>query len=332
MWASRGSWSGRTLSSKCSRRGAGAPRRINDGWKLFGIDAARVFSSLIKVLIVGAGRWGHIPSRVVERNLPLVTVVGVVGRDWQSQLVIRKPDAVIVASPSATHADIVVKLLDLKIPTMVEKPLATTLQDANRIAEAWCKSGEPPFLVDHTQLFSPAYARFREIVSKNPRTYFGLSMWTDTIQISDRMAVWEFGPHPISVIADCFSPRNIGCSVATNGSGYRIICDDMAFYAVMLGFSEYKRRIFNACTEECTYTLDDLAPLGMRLMALSHTTSFATTLYTPATPPLAVAIGTFLDAVCGGPSKDDRRMGISLPLRVVTVLSMLDQLSRQVAC
>ena len=45
-------------------------------------------------------------------------------------------DAVIVSTPSHTHADVAVDTLDAGIDTLVEKPIAATLEDAARMVEA----------------------------------------------------------------------------------------------------------------------------------------------------------------------------------------------------
>ncbi len=50
-------------------------------------------------------------------------------------------DAVIVASPDRTHADIAVKVLKAKKHLYLEKPMAQTIADCDRIIEAWKGSG-----------------------------------------------------------------------------------------------------------------------------------------------------------------------------------------------
>ncbi len=45
-------------------------------------------------------------------------------------------DAVVVASPNHTHADILLEVLDRPVHVLVEKPLCTTLEDCRRVVEA----------------------------------------------------------------------------------------------------------------------------------------------------------------------------------------------------
>ncbi|WP_367211016.1 Gfo/Idh/MocA family protein [Sphingobacterium sp. R2] len=58
------------------------------------------------------------------------------------------PDAVLAYNPTNEHIDVAETCLPLKIPVMVEKPLATTLSDAKRISHL-SKQFETPFLVNY---------------------------------------------------------------------------------------------------------------------------------------------------------------------------------------
>ena len=60
---------------------------------------------------------------------------------------IRTIDGVLVATPHSTHADIAVRAAEAGKHVFVEKPLALTVADAERVAEAaagapasWCRS------------------------------------------------------------------------------------------------------------------------------------------------------------------------------------------------
>ncbi|WP_271404648.1 Gfo/Idh/MocA family protein [Kocuria palustris] len=58
-------------------------------------------------------------------------------------------DGVIVATPNATHADIAVEAIAGGIPTLVEKPLASTEEDTLRIVRAADDSGVPVLVGHH---------------------------------------------------------------------------------------------------------------------------------------------------------------------------------------
>ncbi|MFB6222046.1 MAG: Gfo/Idh/MocA family protein [Haloarcula sp.] len=67
-------------------------------------------------------------------------------------------DAVVVLTPSHTHADVTVSTLDAGIHTLVEKPLATSPEDANRMVEA-AEASDATAMVAYMKRYDPAYER-----------------------------------------------------------------------------------------------------------------------------------------------------------------------------
>ena len=63
-----------------------------------------------------------------------------------------RPDAALVASPPELHADHAVACLEQGIPVLVEKPLAVTLADARRVAEAARAAGVPALVGQNFRL------------------------------------------------------------------------------------------------------------------------------------------------------------------------------------
>ncbi len=55
--------------------------------------------------------------------------------DYRTMLERTELDAVIIATPNHTHADVLDAVLDTKLHVLVEKPLCTTMRDARNIAE-----------------------------------------------------------------------------------------------------------------------------------------------------------------------------------------------------
>jgi predicted dehydrogenase len=70
-------------------------------------------------------------------------------------------DGVVVALPNHLHAPIAIECLERGLPVLVEKPVAGTLEDADRIIAAVERTGVP-VLVGHHRRFSPFCVRVRE--------------------------------------------------------------------------------------------------------------------------------------------------------------------------
>ena len=86
-------------------------------------------------------------------------------------------DAAIVAVPTAYHFDAVMKLAEAGVHTMVEKPLASTLEEGEAMVEAFEKAGVVG-AVGYVERCNPALLEMRRLVSEG---YLG-----DVYQISTR--------------------------------------------------------------------------------------------------------------------------------------------------
>ncbi len=81
--------------------------------------------------------------------------------DWRTMLAESACDAVLVATPPAQHADVAVAALESGRHVLVEKPLAASLVDAERIAAAARAAGRVA-AVGFNQRCHPALARIRD--------------------------------------------------------------------------------------------------------------------------------------------------------------------------
>ena len=122
------------------------------------------------LLLVGFGVRGRQWARVVARR-PDLELIGVVDpaaearraaatgrlRTWPSldeALAAGSPEAALVASPSAAHAEQAIRCLERGVGVLVEKPLATSLGDAWRVSAAAARDGRPA-LVGQSFRFLP---------------------------------------------------------------------------------------------------------------------------------------------------------------------------------
>src|ERR1700704_6875527 len=101
--------------------------------------------------LVGRGRWG----RNIERTLltfPDVSVTTIARRETPPAGL----DGVLIATQSATHAEVAIPYIEAGIATFIEKPMTTTVSDAERIRDAAERSGAVIF-VGHIFLYHPAF-------------------------------------------------------------------------------------------------------------------------------------------------------------------------------
>lgn len=74
----------------------------------------------------------------------------------------QRVQAVIIASPDATHADLALACLAAGKPVLCEKPLAATAEQALRVVQAEVELGKRLVQVGYMRRFDPAYAAMRQ--------------------------------------------------------------------------------------------------------------------------------------------------------------------------
>ena len=112
-------------------------------------------------------------------------------------------DAVVIATPPETHRDLAIEALERGKHVLVEKPLATSSADAQRMA-AVAKSCNRTLMVDHTFLFTGAVRRMKEYLDAGA---LGEVYYFDSTRINLGLfqthanVIWDLAPHDISIMA-----------------------------------------------------------------------------------------------------------------------------------
>ncbi|MDO8518324.1 MAG: Gfo/Idh/MocA family oxidoreductase [bacterium] len=155
----------------------------------------------IRVAVVGTGRWGKNILKILDA-LSECEVAYQATREWHGLLQKNDIDAVVVATPPATHAEIALPFVERRVPVFIEKPLAAGLEDAQKIAAAAQKSGSIVF-VGHIHLYNPAYQAAKEQSKQiGPvRLLLGEGYNFGPVR-PDYSAMWDYGSHDLSMMLD----------------------------------------------------------------------------------------------------------------------------------
>lgn len=129
--------------------------------------------------IIGAGIMGANHGRVA-RTIPDLTVTAVCDPDLARASSLAGPigaratndvldavadaDAVVLATPSHTHAELGEMILKSGRDLLVEKPIATCADDAERLIDA-AASNDRVLMVGHVERFNPVVRELRELVT-----------------------------------------------------------------------------------------------------------------------------------------------------------------------
>jgi predicted dehydrogenase len=150
----------------------------------------------------------------VARQYPAVLVTGDLGA------LLGAVDAVIVASPAATHASIARQVVDAGKPVLVEKPFALKVEDAVAVARLGVER-KVPILAGHLLVYHPAVERLRELVQSGDlgKVFYLYGLRVNLGQVrKDENALWSFGPHDVSMALYLLGEQPV--RVAAQGKSY----------------------------------------------------------------------------------------------------------------
>ena len=190
----------------------------------------------LKLGVIGAGAWGknHVrtAATLAEGELTAVCDVDAAARERlvrqfpavyvtaELEDLLARVDAVVIASPAATHARFALACLEAGKPCLVEKPFALSTADAQAVARAAAER-KLPVLAGHLLVFHPAVERLRTLVQGGDlgRVYYLYGLRVNLGQVrADENALWSFGPHDVSVAL--YLLNEVPVTVAAHGKSY----------------------------------------------------------------------------------------------------------------
>lgn len=149
---------------------------------------------VVNVGVVGAGAMGrkHLDVLATDARVSVVAVVDPVesaAREAAAKVGARpcrtlaelaeaQADAVFVALPNVHHAAVVLEALDRGLHVFEEKPMATSLADARKIA-ARIRAGDRIYQMGFNRRWSPAYRRLKELIDR------GFTPFSANVKIND---------------------------------------------------------------------------------------------------------------------------------------------------
>lgn len=120
-----------------------------------GQNHARVLSDLAGVVLVGVAD----PAEAARRAYRAPGGVGVFA-DYRRMLEELRPDAVTVSVPTQAHCEVACAALEAGAHVLVEKPIAATCEEADRMSAVARRAGKK-LMVGHVERFNPAVAELK---------------------------------------------------------------------------------------------------------------------------------------------------------------------------
>jgi predicted dehydrogenase len=229
----------------------------------------------IRLALVGCGYWGPKVIRA-SASVPQVEIAALVDRDLQAArntgrhypaarvcdslteaLVGGEIDAVIVATPPATHTEVASEALEAGKHVLVEKPLAKSADDCQMLGELATENGVV-LMAGHTFRFSPAVQQVKSLLAGRE---LGEVYSVDSRRLNlgrvrqDVDAIWNFAPHDISIIHYWFG-----------GSPNAVICHGYGW--LQPGIADRATMVFEYDYAVATIQVSWLSPLKVREMTV----------------------------------------------------------------
>jgi len=139
-------------------------------------------------------------------------------------------DAVVLATPVPTHAELAIAVARAGKHCFVEKPLATTAADAERAVAAAADAGRI-LMVGHLLEYHPAVARLKELIDSaelgDLYYLYGNRLNLGKLR-ADENALWSLGAHDVSVVLHLIGEEPVQC-LAHGASYVRPDVQDVVF-------------------------------------------------------------------------------------------------------
>jgi predicted dehydrogenase len=192
----------------------------------------------MRIGLIGLGYWGPNYARVVTElpgaeltavcdtsaealDFMRARVPGVVATTDSEQVFgSADVDAVIVATPTSTHARLALEALAAGKHVLCEKPLAQSVEECDLLIAEAARVGRTLF-VGHTFLFNPAVRRLHELVSSGR---LGSLLYAHTARTGlgpirqDVNALWDLAPHDLAILFHLFAQEPV--SVSARGQSF----------------------------------------------------------------------------------------------------------------
>jgi predicted dehydrogenase len=189
---------------------------------------------MIRVGLIGYGYWGPNLARnlVSSRRFELVAIAdtrpnsltdanlrfpgGRVVGGADEILTGEGIDAVVIATPVATHFDFARTALIHGKHVLVEKPMCASVSEAEELA-AIAQRCNRTLMVDHTFLFTGAVQMIRKVVESGQ---LGKICYFDSVRVNlglfqeDVNCLWDLAPHDLSIINHLLDDKIVSIDIA----------------------------------------------------------------------------------------------------------------------
>ena len=179
---------------------------------------------MLRLGLIGAGRWGKVYLRTIERMPDRLQAVRVATSkpegSWKEVIAAPEVDAVIIATPAPLHAEMARACLERGKPCIVEKPACFDAATALALKGQADKAGLP-VLVNYIHLYNPAYQTFKRAVAASGKPI--RAILSEGIDLGpfrpETGTLWDRCPHDVALCLDLMEKTGTGPAAAVSAAG-----------------------------------------------------------------------------------------------------------------
>jgi UDP-2-acetamido-3-amino-2,3-dideoxy-glucuronate N-acetyltransferase len=316
-----------------------------------------------RIAVVGGGYWGKNLIRnfyqlgalqtICDSREPVLNALlqGVCPgvkpyTSYEALLEDERVDAVVLATPSLTHYTLGMQALEAGKHVYIEKPLATTLADAQALVEK-AQEARRTLMVGHLLMYHPAINRMKQLLDAGTLgniRYIQSDRLNYNLGRNDRNALWDLAPHDLSVLLYFMNGAMPDVRFATGSCAHPTdaktdtVQVSLQFANGVIGHLQtswiYPRKQVQLMVvgTQGALLLDDTLPLDRRLLHVRYTPA-GERLETPVDylplEPLRLECQHFLNALQGEwKPQSDERNGLAVVQLLEAIQFKLDEAAR----
>ena len=200
------------------------------------VEGSSGMSTVPKIALVGCGYWGKNLCRNFQLLGALSTVVdatengqatarsiapnAIISNNFDAILIDDQIQGIALATPAQTHADLAIQAMRAGKDVFVEKPMALSITDAEKMQNVALETGRI-LMVGHLLEYHPAVLKLRELIDSGELGKINY-IYSNRLNFgkvrTEENALWSFAPHDVAVILRLLGKSPL--EVSASGGAY----------------------------------------------------------------------------------------------------------------
>lgn len=186
------------------------------GYGYWGPNLARCISEVDGCVMAGIADYSATALSRAQKRYPAIRFL----ENWRELILDPSIDAVMIATPVATHFEMTLAALKAGKHVLVEKPITTTSVEAAILIEEAMRRNLT-LMVDHTFVYTGAVTKIREIIASGS---LGETFYYHSTRVNlglfqrDVNVIWDLAVHDLAVLDFLFDAEPI--AVSASGAGH----------------------------------------------------------------------------------------------------------------